>query len=982
MAGSTNAWTTSSPAPEADLATHLSSLAVDDFNGPTRTAGGSNPPAYNVHTAPRPAFAPYDANTQFLYYAVAASGNSLDPATFSPQHFPYELGTPLPSQAADMTYDPYTSPSETYQHNGDNCAPSTTPYQQQQPGLVGARGNHVTYRPPHMVQQLRDLQDLTAAQQQQQFFYNQRSGFWGTPHTSERGVGSMASSVAMSPSNSRNRNNRMGSGGPRRSSSGQHSHLASQLVGFPDPQTASFASLAASYTNAYGLQTPLTPTLTGPCGHSYPFPTTYGAAYSPTPMHFGGFVPNGKRGRHGHIEDPGIVRSRRLEDFRQRKNSRMEFSEIYGSICEFAGDQHGSRFIQNKLETASPEERAKVFDEIMPNAYQLMTDVFGNYVIQKLFEHGDQQQKAALAKKMEGHVLQLSMQMYGCRVMQKALEHLLLEQREKLVAELEGHIIECVKSSNANHVIQRLISLDPPKEVTDAFIGHVQELSAHPFGCRVLQKSFEVLDPVKIRPLLDEMHSCSLKLMTDQFGNYVVQSVLTDAPGREVDRDRVIGEMKGRIFELSRHKFASNVVERAIRTSKREGKRAIIAEMMGDSVDEGENRISTLLRDGFGNFTVQTALIEAEPDQRDQLLAIIVPLMPQLRHSPCGRRLDAKIQEYEAKGILPSSGTNSSPDHKDMDGASSDTLVVPNGKGASAIHRTASPSSSSTTTHDEQLVYKVLNPASSTRLTLNTQLKMAVGKNKRLSKGKKGIKKKVVDPFTRKDWYDIKAPSFFENRNAGKTLVNRSQGLRNANDSLKGRILELSLADLHNSQDLSYRKIKLRVEDVSGKNCLTSFYGMDFTTDKLRSLVRKWQTLIEASVDVKTTDGYILRLFAIGFTQRNRHNQVKKTTYAQSSQVREIRAKMVEIMRREAEGSDLKELVQKFVPESIGTEIEKASKGIYPLHNVYIRKCKIVKAPKLDMSKLLETHGEAADASGSKVIKGGDFVEPEILASV
>lgn len=34
-----------------------------------------------------------------------------------------------------------------------------------------------------------------------------------------------------------------------------------------------------------------------------------------------------------------------------------------------------------------------------------------------------------------------------------------------------------------------------------------------------------------------------------------------------------------------------------------------------------------------------------------------------------------------------------------------------------------------------------------------------------------------VDPFSRKDWYDIKAPSVFDNRNAGKTLVNRSQGL-------------------------------------------------------------------------------------------------------------------------------------------------------------------------------------------------------------
>lgn len=100
---------------------------------------------------------------------------------------------------------------------------------------------------------------------------------------------------------------------------------------------------------------------------------------------------------------------------------------------------------------------------------------------------------------------------------------------------------------------------------------------------------------------------------------------------------------------------------------------------------------------------------------------------------------------------------------------------------------------------------------------------------------------------------------------------------------------------------------------------------MDFTTDKLRSIVRKWQTLIEASVDVRTTDGYILRLFAIGFTKRA-YNQVKKTTYAKSSQIREIRAKMVEIMRREAEGSELKELVQKFVPESIGREIEKACK--------------------------------------------------------
>ena len=92
---------------------------------------------------------------------------------------------------------------------------------------------------------------------------------------------------------------------------------------------------------------------------------------------------------------------------------------------------------------------------------------------------------------------------------------------------------------------------------------------------------------------------------------------------------------------------------------------------------------------------------------------------------------------------------------------------------------------------------------------------------------------------------------------------------------------------------------------------------MDFTTDKLRSLVRKWQTLIEAYVDVKTTDGYVLRMFCIGFTKK-RMGQIKRTCYAQSSQIRLIRKKMVEIMTREASACDLKELVGKFIPEVIG----------------------------------------------------------------
>jgi len=238
--------------------------------------------------------------------------------------------------------------------------------------------------------------------------------------------------------------------------------------------------------------------------------------------------------------------------------------------------------------------------------------------------------------------------------------------------------------------------------------------------------------------------------------------------------------------------------------------------------------------------------------------------------------------------------------------------------------------------------------------------KMAVGKNKRISKGKKGGKKKIVDPFTKKDWYSLKAPTMFSTRTFGQTLVTRTQGTKLASDGLKGRVYEVSLADLNQDEDQAFRKVKLRCDDVQGKNCLTQFHGMDFTTDKLRSLVRKWQTLIEAYVDVKTTDDYYLRIFCIAFT-RKRQNQIKRSCYAQSAQVRQIRAKMVEIMRQHASTCYLKELVNKFVPEVIGKEIQKSCAGIFPLQNVAVRKCKVLKTPKFDLQKLLEVHGDYSE---------------------
>merc|ERR1719507_1613343 len=136
-------------------------------------------------------------------------------------------------------------------------------------------------------------------------------------------------------------------------------------------------------------------------------------------------------------------------------------------------------------------------------------------------------------------------------------------------------------------------------------------------------------------------------------------------------------------------------------------------------------------------------------------------------------------------------------------------------------------------------------------------------------------------------------------RNCGKTLVTKTQGTKIATEELKGRVLELNLADLNMDEDQAYKKVKLCIEEVQGRNCLTDFHALSLTRDKLQSLIRKWHTLIEAHVDVKTTDGYIVRLFVIAFTRRM-PEQVKTNCYAQTAQIRKIRKKMMEIMIQEA----------------------------------------------------------------------------------
>merc|ERR1711924_153574 len=91
--------------------------------------------------------------------------------------------------------------------------------------------------------------------------------------------------------------------------------------------------------------------------------------------------------------------------------------------------------------------------------------------------------------------------------------------------------------------------------------------------------------------------------------------------------------------------------------------------------------------------------------------------------------------------------------------------------------------------------------------------------------------------------------------------------------------------------------------------------------------------------------------------------------YAGSAQVHKIRKKIVEVMQKEATKSMMRDFVKKLIPEALGKEIEKATRGIYPIQNCLIRKVK-VKKPKFDLTKLMELHSESLkDDVGTEMLR-------------
>ncbi|ELQ76900.1 40S ribosomal protein S3A [Trachipleistophora hominis] len=215
---------------------------------------------------------------------------------------------------------------------------------------------------------------------------------------------------------------------------------------------------------------------------------------------------------------------------------------------------------------------------------------------------------------------------------------------------------------------------------------------------------------------------------------------------------------------------------------------------------------------------------------------------------------------------------------------------------------------------------------------------------KQLKASKKQSKKKEKDSFTKKEVYNLTVPSsMFMTTTVGTTILTKQSTAAITERKLRGRVFEVNQGELQGNSP--FRKYKFVCTKLTGRDLKSVFNGMELTTDKQKGLVRKWHTLIEAVSDVTTSDDVKLRVFTVAVTKKPAL-WTKKHCYAKSSQVKEIRKAMFDVVKEEMEGQSVVEIVRKISEDKIDKRIEEMGSLIFPLQNCYVSKVKVLKRPK------------------------------------
>jgi len=179
-----------------------------------------------------------------------------------------------------------------------------------------------------------------------------------------------------------------------------------------------------------------------------------------------------------------------------------------------------------------------------------------------------------------------------------------------------------------------------------------------------------------------------------------------------------------------------------------------------------------------------------------------------------------------------------------------------------------------------------------------------------------------------KEWYNIVTPAYFGGVSLGTTPVTDM-------NNLFGRIVETTLYDITGDFAQQHIKLYFKVINTAGAEAQTIFSGHEYLRDYLRSLVRRGSTRVDAILNAKTMDGYVLRLSVV----------ILPVSRLNTGQIASLRKMVGGIIEEKGKNLTFEQFVQEAVLGKIASDIYNVTKKITPLRHVGVRKSKLLAMP-------------------------------------
>eukprot|EP01053_Blabericola_migrator_P003389 Blabericola_migrator_1__3388@NODE_1_length_33786_cov_123_788665_g0_i0_p2_GENE_NODE_1_length_33786_cov_123_788665_g0_i0NODE_1_length_33786_cov_123_788665_g0_i0_p2_ORF_typecomplete_len977_score135_10PUF/PF00806_19/1_9e03PUF/PF00806_19/1_5e05PUF/PF00806_19/0_56PUF/PF00806_19/0_3PUF/PF00806_19/1_2e07PUF/PF00806_19/1_1e07PUF/PF00806_19/0_19PUF/PF00806_19/0_0088CPL/PF08144_11/4_6e03CPL/PF08144_11/0_46CPL/PF08144_11/15Herpes_BBRF1/PF04793_12/0_054Herpes_BBRF1/PF04793_12/2_6e03FCD/PF07729_12/2_6e02FCD/P len=340
---------------------------------------------------------------------------------------------------------------------------------------------------------------------------------------------------------------------------------------------------------------------------------------------------------HKQTQTPASKERDKMERAKAADEQALIMNMCKGNVLTLTlKDQATCRTLQKHLQETTPESRAAILKEALPHFVRLMTDPIGNYFCQTVVQVASPEDLKKLLDRVWKQLPSMSKSLYGTRAVQRLVERCGPLYAKKLLKAFAGHFHDLAVDACGSHVVRQILESIPAEhaEVVHGEIrSNVLEISMTKRGCCAVQKCLDCCTEQQRHLLVTRILEHIPQLIQDPFGNYVIQHVLNLKDPRL--NSQVIEYVLIDLWYLSKHKFASNVVERCVRLSDCYQ----LGSIMGSLVSLGVRKVRELLEDSFGNYVIQSVLETVPHDTFGPLDRVVAFCLPDLNQTAHGRRI-------------------------------------------------------------------------------------------------------------------------------------------------------------------------------------------------------------------------------------------------------------------------------------------------------------------------------------------------------